>query len=258
MVSKTVAAITELGSLCLFTSQLVRVLCGSRPDIKEITRQMYNVGVRSVPVIASMGIFVGAILAMQVHLQLKDFGAEGFLGGVSAAVTIRNVGPVLIAFLLSGKVGAFTAAELATMQVTDQISAIRVLGTDPIQYIIVPRFIAVVLSSFLLLVIGLSIATIGGMLMGEAQLGVNAIQYVGNIPRLVDLWGIGVGVVKSFVFGCLIATVCCYQGYRATGGSEGVGKSVKSSSVITLVSIIVMDFMISSVATLLQGWVEGG
>ncbi len=217
--------------------------------------QMYAVGVRSLSTTIVTGLFVGAIMSIQLDLQLRDFGAQAFLGGLSASVTIRNVGPVLIAFILSGKVGAYTSAELGTMQVTDQVNAIRCLGTDPIRYLIVPRLVAVVITSFLLLIVGLVTAIAGGALLATVQLGINWVNFVRNIPLIVTWWSVGTGVVKSFVFGAIIAVVCCYQGYHARGGSVGVGRTVKSTAVQTLVAIIVADFAISSFsAALLEVW----
>ncbi len=225
---------------------------GARPA--DIIDQMYKVGVRSLPTTIVVGLFVGAIMAIQLDLQLRDFGAQGFLGGLSASVTIRNVGPVLIAFVLSGKVGAYTSAELGTMQITDQVNAIRCLGADPVRYLIVPRLIAVVVTSFLLLIVGLITAIAGGALIASLQLGINSVNYISNIPNIVTWWSVGTGVVKSFCFGAIIAVVCCYQGYNARGGSMGVGEAVRRTSVQSLVAIVVANFAISSLADALSDW----
>jgi phospholipid/cholesterol/gamma-HCH transport system permease protein len=196
-------------------------------------------------------------MAIQIHLQLKDFGAQAFLGGLSASVTIRNVGPLLIAFILSGKVGAYTTAELGTMQVTDQISAIRCLGMDPLRYLVAPRFLAVVISSFLLLIIGLMTAIGGGALIASLDLGVNTLSYVQNIPTIVTGWSVGTGVLKSFIYGGIIASVSCYRGYTASNGASGVGDNVKAASVQTLVTIIIADFALSNVAEGLIDFLSG-
>jgi len=217
----------------------------------QVIDQMYVTGVRSLPTTLMAGLFVGAIMAIQINLQLRDFGAQSFLGGLATSVTIRNVGPVLIAFILSGKVGAYTSAELGTMQVTDQMNAIRCLGTDPIQYLILPRMCAVVLSSFLLLIVGLMMTIGGGLLMANLQLGVNSLNFIGNIPKLVQWWSVGTGVAKSFVFGVIIAVISCYRGYHTVGGAVGVGKTVKDSAVETLVIIVVADVALSAVSNVI-------
>jgi phospholipid/cholesterol/gamma-HCH transport system permease protein len=211
--------------------------------------QMYMVGVRSVSTTVIAGGFVGAIMAIQIHLQLKDFGATGVLGGLSTSTTIRDIGPVLIAFILSGKVGAFTSAELGTMRVTEQVDAIRCLGTDPLRYLILHRFVAVVASSFLLLIVGLMLTVLGGIFIAQLQLGVNYKEYINNIPRVVGWWSVGMGIFKSFVFGFVIAVISCYRGYHTTGGAEGVGASVRRTSVETLLWIITINFLISSLAS---------
>jgi len=145
--AKTKRAIEDLGGTVLFAGDVLRALFSGGLRASAVLEQMVAVGVRSIPTVIVSGLFVGAIMAIQTNLQLRDYGAQGFLGGLSTSVTIRNVGPVLIAFLLSGKVGAYTSAELGTMQVTEQMSAIRCLGADPIRYIILPRMVAVVISS---------------------------------------------------------------------------------------------------------------
>jgi phospholipid/cholesterol/gamma-HCH transport system permease protein len=240
------STIGELGKTTLFGGEVIGNLLRYGTPFRGLLLQMYVVGVRSITTTVFTGFFVGAIMAIQIHLQLRDFGAQAFLGGLSASVTLRNVGPLLIAFILSGKVGAYTTAELGTMQVTDQISAIRCLGMDPIRYLVAPRFLAVVVSSFLLLVIGLMTAIGGGALIAAVDLGVNTLNYVQNIPTIVTGWSVLTGVAKSFVFGVIIAAVSCYRGYTTRNGASGVGENVKSASVQTLVIIIIADFALSN------------
>jgi phospholipid/cholesterol/gamma-HCH transport system permease protein len=237
--------ILEIGSIFLFGMHAVMELFRHGVQRSILIYQLYQVGVRSLSTTLITGAFVGAILAIQVNLQLKDFGAQSFLGGLSASVTIRNVGPVLIAFILSGKVGAYTSAELATMRVTDQIEAIRCLGMDPIRYLVAPRLLAVVIASFLLLIVGLVIALVGGGLISDLSLGVNWLSYLANIPVLVTQHSVNLGLIKSFVFGLLIAVICCYQGYNAKGGSAGVGKAVRATSVRSLVTILIVNYLFS-------------
>lgn len=243
------SGVTTLGATFLFGFQSILAFLRHGVSFRQVVAQIYSVGVRSLPTTLLTGAFVGAILAIQLDMQLRDFGAQGFLGGLSASVTIRNVGPVLIAFILSGKVGAFTSAELATMQVTDQVNALRCLGADPIRYLVVPRLVGVVLASFLLLIVGLMVALGGGALIASLSLGINGVSFVRGIPAMVTWWSVAMGVAKSFIFGSLIAFVSCYQGYNARGGSVGVGKAVQNTSVQTLILIILADFAISSFAT---------
>ncbi len=218
---------------------------GKGVSLSAVLEQMHTVGVRSISTTVMTGLFVGAIMAIQINLQLRDFGAQSFLGGLTTSVTLRNVGPVLIAFILSGKVGAYASAELGTMQVTDQINAIRCLGADPIRFLIVPRLLAVVFSSFLLLVVGLMVSLGGALLLAHFQLGVNYLNFLANVPDIVSWSSVAMGVFKSFVFGGLIGLIACYRGYTATGGAAGVGEAVKATAVTTLLSIILADYFIS-------------
>lgn len=241
----------KVGSIALFYFESVRLLLRKGVKASAVIEQMYYSGVHSLSTTVMAGVFVGAIMAIQINLQLRDFGAQSFLGGVSASTTLRDVGPVLIAFMLSGKVGAYTSAEIATMRVTDQVDAIRCLGVDPLEFLVLPRLVAVVFSSFLLLAIGLVMSLMGGMLISAVQLGVNVDAYLTNMTALVTPWSVALGLIKSFVFGNVIALVACYEGYHASSGSEGVGMSVKRAAVTTLVWILVFNYAISVVASAL-------
>lgn len=254
---RVVKKIEELGAIVVFGTDVARAFLRYGVRFSLVVEQMYHVGVRSFSTTVLSGLFVGAIMAIQINLQLKDFGAQTFLGGLSTSVTIRNVGPVLIAFILSGKVGAYTSAELGSMQVTEQMNAIRCLGMDPIRYLILPRLLAVVLSSFLLLVVGLMLTIGGGILISSLDLGINPVNYAQNIPRLVSGWSVGTGILKSFIFGNLIALIACYRGYNTSGGSAGVGKTVRQTAVETLVAIIVTDVAMSQIMTLLRNVLGG-
>lgn len=244
-------AMGEIGGTVLFGWNSFVAFWRHGVQVSQVTDQMYNVGVKSLSTTIFSGLFVGAIMAIQINLQLRDFGAQGFLGGLSTSTTIRNVGPVLIAFILSGKVGAYTSAELGTMRVTDQVDAIRCLGTDPVTYLILPRLVAVTLSSFLLLIVGLLMTILGGILISSFHLGINFLLYTANIPTFVSSWSVTTGFVKSFVFGNLIGVIACYRGYHTTGGALGVGSTVRRTAVATLVCIIIADFAISSLSTFL-------
>lgn len=235
--------VKEIGSMFLFGVNCVSLLLRHGVAIRPLVMEMYEVGVRSIFTTVFSGLFVGAIMAIQIFAQLRDFGAESFLGGLSTSVTIRNVGPVLIAFILSGKVGAYTSAELGTMKVTDQINVIRCLGLNPIRFILLPRLVAVVLSSFLLLVIGLMLTVVGGILISSIQLNLNLLNYLSRIPDLVTGGSITIGLIKSIVFGILIGLISCYEGYFCEPGASGVGKAVRKTSVIILTTIILANFL---------------
>jgi phospholipid/cholesterol/gamma-HCH transport system permease protein len=210
--------------------------------------QIWRVTVQSLLTTAMAGFFVGAIMTVQFALQMQEFNALGYLGGLSTSGTFRELGPLLIAFMLSGKVGAFTSAELGTMRVTEQIDAIRCLGANPIQEIVLPRFIGIVISSFFLLFTGLIMSILGGMIMGDLFAGVNPEEYLRYIPTIVTWPSIVVGLIKCFVFSTLLATVCTYRGYTTTGGAKGVGISVVGTAVTTMIGIVASDWIVSFIA----------
>jgi phospholipid/cholesterol/gamma-HCH transport system permease protein len=215
-----------------------------------ILEQIWKVTTQSVSTTALAGFFVGAIMSVQFAMQMNEFGAIGFLGGLATSGTVREIGPLLIAFLLSGKIGAFTSAELGTMRVTEQIDAIRCLGANPIQEIIVPRFIAIVVASFFLLGAGLIMSIFGGALLGYLFAGVNYEQYTRHIPTIVTLPSILSGTFKSFIFALLLGTICTYKGYTATGGAKGVGRAVVSTAVMTMIGIVIADWLTSTLSDL--------
>ena len=212
---------------------------------REFLGQLSKTAWRSIPTTITAGIFTGAILAMQFYLQLRDFGAENVLGGLNTSGTLREVGPVLIAFMLAGKVGAFTSAEIGSMKITDQIEAIRCLGVDPIRYLIAPRFFAVSLSSILLLSVGLIISVVGGMIAAYLVGGINFQQYLSMIPRFATSQSIFLATSKALVFGMLMGHICCANGYWTEGGTQGVGRAVKNTSVQSMVAIVLADFIMS-------------
>lgn len=240
--------INEIGSGVLFVKELARVWWKKGVRSKDVFDQIWRVFVQSFPTTAMAGFFVGGILTLQFTMQVKTFGALGYLGGLATSSTIREVGPLLIAFMLSGKIGAFTSAELGTMKVTEQIDAIRCLGADPIQEIILPRFFGIVFASFFLLAIGLFMSLFGGMLMGIYFSGINHLEYIRHIPTLVSSVSLVNSVFKCFVFAFVLASICTFKGYNTFGGSKGVGKSVVATAVQTMIGLVIMDWVTSVIS----------
>lgn len=240
--------VSELGKIQLFTQQLFSTFRKSPPSRDLVFDQIWKVTVQSFPTTALAGFFVGGIMSVQFSMQVKQFGALGYLGGLSTSGTIREIGPLLIAFMLSGKVGAFTSAELGTMQVTEQIDAIRCLGANPLQEIILPRFIGIVFSSFFLLLGGLIMSIFGGLLIGVLFTHITPEEYYRHIPTIVNGFSIVTGLFKCFVFAFVLAIICTYKGYHTTGGAQGVGRSVVSTAVVTMVSIVFADWLTTFIA----------
>ena len=247
----------EIGRSLLFFIEIMQTLIYRPCRRRLVYEQIWHVTNESVATTAMAGFFVGAIMTVQFTMQMKEFGALGYLGGLATSATFREVGPLLIAFMLSGKIGAFTSAELGTMRVTEQIDAIRCLGANPMQEIILPRFLGIIISSFFLLLLGLLMSILGGMFLGYFFAGVNPEEYIRHIPTIISFPSIANGLVKCFAFGVVLATVCTQKGYFTTGGAKGVGRSVVSTAVITMVSIVVVDWFTSFIGEILLHLVRG-
>lgn len=248
------ALLEEIGGAVMFFGSIFHTLRTKAVRFDEIFLQTWKVTSQSMFTTGMAGFFVGGIMAVQFTLQMIEFGALGYLGGLSTSGTIREVGPLLIAFMLAGKVGAYTSAELGTMRVTEQIDAIRCLGADPLQEIIVPRFFAIVISSFFLLGLGLVMSVGGGMLVGSLIAGVNFEEYLRHIPTIVEFSSIVTGLFKCFIFAIVLATVCTFKGYTATGGAKGVGLAVVGTAVTTMIGIVILDWISSFLQDSILKW----
>jgi phospholipid/cholesterol/gamma-HCH transport system permease protein len=250
--------VEDIGRGVLFMRDLHYAFWQNGVSRTAVAEQVIKVTQQSFLTTAQAGFFVGAIMTIQFTLQVKEFGALGYLGGLATSGTIREVGPLLIAFMLSGKVGAFTSAELGTMRVTEQIDAIRCLGANPLQEIILPRFFGIVISSFFLLFVGLFMSIFGGMLLGLLFSGISPEEYVRHIPTIVSGWSIANGLIKCFAFALVLASICTFKGYTASGGAKGVGKAVVSTAVATMVGIVIADWFTSYLADIALDMLMGG
>ena len=242
---KLVSTIEELGQTLQFLGQVFYVMKHNPCTLRQVAEQIVKVTEQSFLTTALAGFFVGGIMTVQFAMQTNQFGALGYLGGLSTSGTIREVGPLLIAFMLSGKIGAYTSAELGTMRVTEQIDAIRCLGANPLREIVLPRFIGIIISSFFLLAAGLLTSILGGLTMGLFWAGINVEEYTRHIPTIVTLSSIASGLVKCLVFSFVLASVCTFKGYTTSGGARGVGRSVVSTAVVTMVGIVIADWFTS-------------
>lgn len=244
----------QLGEVLVFVKDILKTLWNRPCRLDQVLEQVWQVTWQSFPTTAMAGFFVGGIMTVQFSMQVNEFGAAAYLGGLATSATIREVGPLLIAFMLSGKVGAFISAELGTMKVTEQIDAIRCLGADPMQEIILPRFLGIIVSSFFLLTGGLILSVLGGITLGVVFAGINPQEYVRHIPTILAVPSLISGLIKCLAFAMVLATICTFKGYFTTGGAKGVGRSVVSTSVITMVTIVVFDWGTSFFGQLLMSW----
>lgn len=250
------AFLHELGGISIFFGKVVRTTFRTRGNTSRIFGQIADVTWRSLSTVVFAGVFVGAILVIQFSQILNRYDASVLLGGLNTSAIVREVGPLLISFLLAGKIGAYTAAELGTMRITEQIDAVQCLGTNPIQYLVVPRFVGIVVSSLILLVIGLIVSILGSMGIAALLCDVNPLQFAESVPRFIDGWTIFGGLFKSFVFGTIVASVSCYKGYTASGGARGVGRAVTMAAVYTNLYMVLSDFGTSAVLEWFQRLVQ--
>jgi len=239
--------LAEIGRASQFFTLLVTVLIKKGVRKEDLFDQIWKVITQSYLTITLAGFFVGAVMTIQFALQLNEFSALGYLGGLATSGTVRELGPLLIAFMLSGKVGAFTAAELGTMRVTEQMDAIRCLGADPIREIILPRFLGIVFASLFLLIVGVLMSVLGGMLMGYLFSGINSQEYLRHVPTIVKWHSILSGITKVVFFSVGLGWIATYLGYTTSGGAKGVGRAVVNTAVMTMVAIVFIDWVTSFV-----------
>ena len=204
--------------------------------------QMLLIGVRSVPVIMITGAFVGMTLAVQAYDQLAGMGLEEHLGVLINVSVVKELGPVLAAVMLAGRVGGALTAELGTMKVTEQIDAIDSMGTDPVKYLVSPRVLACILLTPALIIYADLLGVIGGWFVSVVLLHINDRAYWNFSASGVELWDIGCGVIKGFFFGCAIAVISCYKGFHCKEGARGVGQACTEAFVVSFITILILDF----------------
>src|SRR5207302_10424659 len=213
----------------------------------DLVEQLDAIGVGSLTVVLLAGLFTGAALALQSGQTLDQFGARPVVGRLVSASMIKELGPVLTALMLTGRIGSGIAAELGSMMVTDQINALRALGTDPVRKLVVPRVLSGFFMAPVLTVVSDFIGILGGWVVARFTFQVNTGLYWSSVTKglyMQDMW---MGLIKPFVFGFLIVTIACHVGLRTTGGTAGVGRSTTISVVAGSVAVIAADFFVGQV-----------
>lgn len=213
----------------------------------DIVEQLDVLGVGSLTVVLLTGFFTGAALASQSGLTLDQFGARPIVGRLVSASMIKELGPVLTALMLSGRIGSGIAAELGSMVVTEQIHALRALGTDPIRKLVVPRVLAVVLMAPVLTVISDFVGIFGGWIVARFQLQVASGLYWSSVTDALYIQDVEQGLIKPFVLGFFIVTIACHVGLRTKGGTQGVGKATTIAVVAGSVAVIAADFFVTQI-----------
>jgi phospholipid/cholesterol/gamma-HCH transport system permease protein len=234
--------------------EYVRLIAGAITSVfsppiyrHDIIEQFDAIGVGSLTVVLLTGLFTGAALASQSGLTLDQFGARPVVGRLVSTSMVIELGPVLTALMLTGRIGSGIAAELGSMVVTDQINALRALGTDPIRKLVVPRMLAGFFMAPVLTIIADFIGVFGGWIVARFQLQVASSLYWSSVTDVLYMQDVTQGLVKPFVFGFLIVTIACYVGLRTRGGTQGVGKATTIAVVAGSVAVIAADFFVTQI-----------
>lgn len=236
----------ELGRILLLVCSTIKQIILPPFEFKNTFKQMVEIGIKSMPVVLVTAVFTGMVLALQSYTGFKRFNAEVLVGTVVALSMTRELGPVLTGLIVAGRAGAAMAAELGTMRVTEQIDALETLATNPIKYLIVPRFLSGVIMLPSLTVVADIIGIIGGYFVTVGILGANSTVYWRRTWDYLETDDIYNGLIKSCFFGAAIAIISCYKGFYTKGGAEGVGKATTGAVVMSSMTILISDYFLSA------------
>jgi len=237
----------EAGEIFILLGQILFLSRRLVKDRHLLLEQMISIGYNSIPIVMMVGAFTGAVAAWQTNYQIEGYVPIRFLGLAAYKAVVIELGPVLTALILAGRVGASIAAELGTMKVTEQIDALESLAINTVRYLAVPRFFAAVLMMPVLVTFADIIAIIGAWSVGLIFLDIPTHTFFSEIPRLFRAFDSISGLIKSVFFGGTIALIGCHIGFSTTGGAEGVGKATIRSFVLSAILILVLDYILATI-----------
>ena len=254
-----VDSIAAAGDMAIFAWRTISWMVMRRTKRETLMPSLYQIGVMSLPVIALTGMFIGMVLAVQTYQQFKQLGLHTRLGAVINMSLVRELGPVLAATMLAGRVGSSMAAELGTMRVTEQIDALTSMGANPIHHLVVPRFLGCLLMIPTLTVMADFMGVVGGYIFSVFIFDIDKYHYWYHSQQFVGGWDLFTGIIKSVFFGGAIGLISCHRGFNSTAGAEGVGRAATTSFVLSFVFILSLDLVLN---LLLDGiyehiWPEG-
>jgi phospholipid/cholesterol/gamma-HCH transport system permease protein len=238
-------AFVAVGGFAQFCARTFRWMVTRLPRRETLLPNFFDVGVLSLPVVALTGTFIGMVLSVQSYFQFRQLGLETRLGAVINMSLVRELGPVLAATMLAGRIGSRLAAQLGTMRVTEQIDALDSMGANPIHYLVVPRFLACILVIPSLAVMADFMGVVGGYIYSITVLGIDKHHYLYNSQQFVGTWDFLSGIFKSFFFGAIIALISCYRGFTCRPGAEGVGQAATAAFVQSFVLILASDLFLN-------------
>jgi phospholipid/cholesterol/gamma-HCH transport system permease protein len=236
----------ELGKIILLLFATMKQVVLPPMEIRNIFYQMLEIGIRSLPVVVVTAIFTGMVFALQTYTGFKRFGAESVVGTVVALSMTRELGPVLTGLIVAGRAGAAMAAELGTMRVTEQIDALETLATNPVKYLVVPRFFAGLIMLPAVTIVADIIGIIGGYIVTVGLFKTSSVVYWKRTWDFLEPSDIYNGLIKACFFGASIAIISCYKGFYTSGGAEGVGKATTGAVVLSSMTILISDYFLSN------------
>ncbi len=241
----TKAALLEVQEYVRLVGQFGRGLVSRPVYYRDIIEQFEAVGIGSLTVVLLTGMFTGMVLALNSGFTLDQFGARSMIGRLVSASMVRELGPVLTGLMVAGRVGSGIAAELGSMMVTDQIAALRALGTDPIRKLVVPRILAGLIMVPLLTIIASGIGMVGGWIVTTSLLRVASSVYWNAVIQGLYMQDVWMGLIKPFFLGFTIVSIGCHVGLRTSGGTQGVGRSTTNAVVASSVAVIAVDYLVT-------------
>ena len=234
-----------LGEYSTMVADCYRVLLTQPPTRSSVIQETYKLGVMSFVIVAVTAMATGLVMSLQFGFGLARFGAKLYVPKIVAVSILRELGPIFTALMLAGRVGAGIASEVGSMNVTQQIDAIRALGTNPLQKIVVPKILACLIAAPVLTIMANFLGIFGGMTMSSSQLGVSTYDYFFKSFEIITARDLGGGLLKSIVFGFLIGSIGCFIGLNTRGGTQGVGTATTRAVVVASVSVVAADFVLT-------------
>jgi phospholipid/cholesterol/gamma-HCH transport system permease protein len=241
----TIGFLDYAGDVATLAGEAGSVIARLRIRVGETFAQAYFLGVQSTAIVLLTSLFTGMVISLESANQAKSYGVSSLVGGAVAYVSSRELGPMLTAVVVAGRAGAAIAAELGSMVVTEQIEALEALGLSPVQMLVVPRLIALVLMLPLLTIFADVIAILGGMYLAHNTANISYGEFIQSVREFSAFEDYVKGMVKAVFFGILIAVICCYQGLRVRGGAAGVGQATTGAVVTSIILVFAMNFVLS-------------
>jgi phospholipid/cholesterol/gamma-HCH transport system permease protein len=242
----------QLGDYSILTGQAIWICTvgpfrRQGPKVQHVTRQMFEIGVQSLGIVCLVVFFVGLVIAMQTSVEMSRLGSQIYVGRVVGLTIFRELGPLIATIVLGGRCGAAIAAEIGTMKVSEEVEALKIMGINPIRFLVAPRILAFTFMAPVLAVIADYVGILGGLILAVTNLHLTPWQYFDVMFNGLEIKDFGSGIVKSAFFGFLVGSIACYFGYQTEGGAEEVGRSTTNSVVSSIIMIIIADAVLTSI-----------